>query len=342
LLGFVVALLAGAAIFAVGTALVRSSERNTDWARDLVGADANAAERLDIVERLAVVGEPWSDRAVRMAAADDPDANVRRLARASVRVDIQAVPPPAEPAASGSPKSDPRLRDAYLDLVRDSLLDRIYDPEGADYLVADRDWPLRAHSMIGLERMDNIRTCVETVLAEGVPGDLMETGVWRGGATIFMRALLEAYGDRSRKVWVADSFRGLPPPDPEQFPVDAGDAHHERDELAISLATVRENFRRYGLLDDRVVFVEGWFRDTLPACGVERLAVLRLDGDLYESTYVALESLYPKLSIGGFAIVDDYALPACRQAIHDFRAAQNIDEPLVTVDWTGTYWRRRA
>ncbi len=86
-----------------------------------------------------------------------------------------------------------------------------------------RDWPARADSMIGLRRMDNIQDCIETVIRDDVPGDLIETGVWRGGATIFMRGVLKAYEDTTRTVWVADSFEGLPPPDPARYPADAGD-----------------------------------------------------------------------------------------------------------------------
>ena len=112
-------------------------------------------------------------------------------------------------------------------------------------------------------------------------------------------------------------------------------------ELAVSLEQVQANFARYGLLDEQVRFLPGWFRDTLPTAPIRRLALLRLDGDLYESTWIALESLYPKLSPGGFAIVDDYgAIPACRAAVDEFRAAERITESLIEIDWTGVYWRR--
>ena len=169
----------------------------------------------------------------------------------------------------------------------------------------------------------------------------METGVWRGGATIFMRAILAAYDDPTRVVWVADSFAGLPPPDAAAYPADANDRLHLETPLAISLAEVRENFARYGLLDDRVRFVQGWFRDTLPDCPVDRLALLRLDGDMYESTIVALDALYPKLSIGGYLIVDDYgAIPACKQAVEDYRSRNGICDEIHTIDWTGVYWKR--
>ena len=202
------------------------------------------------------------------------------------------------------------------------------------------EWPVEAVTMVGLERLDNVRACVEDVLARGVPGDLIETGVWRGGTTIFMRGILAAHGDRERSVWVADSFQGLPAPAPG-YPVDEGDRLHEYAYLAVSEEEVRANFARYGLLDDRVRFLPGWFSDTLPALTDARFAVVRLDGDMYESTIVALESLYPRLSIGGYLIVDDYgALETCRRAVTDYRERNGIDEELVPIDWTGVFCRK--
>ena len=204
-----------------------------------------------------------------------------------------------------------------------------------------RDWPARAESMAGLRRLENLQFCVTDVLRRGVPGDLIETGAWRGGVTIFMRAILEAYGDTERRVWVADSFQGLPRPDPERWPAEAGDEHWTRGELAVSLEEVQANFARYGLLDERVRFLAGWFADTLPTAPIERLAVLRLDGDMYGSTMEALEALYPKLSVGGYVIVDDYgAIPQCKEAVTDFRTSHDIIDPMETVDWTGVYWQR--
>ena len=205
-----------------------------------------------------------------------------------------------------------------------------------------RDWPPTAHTMIGLKRLDNLQFCVEDVLKKNVPGDLIETGVWRGGATIFLRAILRAHGVTDRSVWVADSFEGLPPPDAAKYPSDRRSRHHQARDLAVSLEAVRANFERYGLLDDQVRFLKGWFRDTLPTAPIERLAVLRLDGDMYESTSDALVSLYPRLSPGGYLIVDDYgAVGACRQAVEDYRAAHGITEEIHPIDWTGVYWQRR-
>ena len=205
---------------------------------------------------------------------------------------------------------------------------------------AGRVRPLSGETMVGRPRLDNLQDCIEQVVAEGVPGDLIETGVWRGGASIFMRGVLRALGVSDRRVWVADSFRGLPAPSADRFPADAGDEHHTVPELAVPAATVRENFRRYGLLDEQVVFVEGWFRDTLPALSEERWAIIRLDGDMYESTMDALDNLYPRLSVGGFVIVDDGALAPCRAAVDDFRDRHAIADPLREIDWTGLFWQR--
>jgi O-methyltransferase len=204
-----------------------------------------------------------------------------------------------------------------------------------------RDWPTEAETMIGLKRLDNLESCITDVLRRRVPGDLIETGVWRGGATIFMRAVLKAYGDMERIVWVADSFQGLPKPDPERYPADAGDRFWTYNELRISLEQVKANFAKYGLLDDQVHFLVGWFKDTLPKAPIERLAVLRLDGDMYESTLEALQNLYPKLSIGGYAIVDDYgAVQGCKAAVEDFRTEYGVTEELQWIDWSGVFWKK--
>jgi hypothetical protein len=204
------------------------------------------------------------------------------------------------------------------------------------------DWPPRAHTMIGMVRLDNLQLCVETVLREGIAGDFLETGVWRGGASIFVKGILTAHADRTRRVWLADSFRGLPPPNAEKYPADRGWTLNKQPELAVSREAVEAHFRAYGLLDERVRFLEGWFKDTLPNAPIERLAVLRLDGDLYESTIQALDAMYAKLSPGGFLIVDDYSLAPCRAAITDFRRQHAIDEPILAIDEAAVYWRKRT
>jgi hypothetical protein len=260
--------------------------------------------------------------------------------------------------------SDTIARDLYLDLLQRVLVNSIYKdpgmlyPDGATREEIEKhrevvefdhkrrsngfDFPTVAHTMIGARRMENVRDCVEKVLTDDVPGDLIETGVWRGGTTIFMRGILKAHGVTDRTVWVADSFQGLPPADVEAYPADAGIPFDAMtDVLGVSVEQVRENFRRYDLLDEQVRFLEGFFRDTLPVAPIDRLAVLRLDGDMYESTINALDNLYPKLSPGGYLIIDDYRLvPACRQAVNDYRDRHGIDTPIRAIDACGSFWRK--
>lgn len=214
-----------------------------------------------------------------------------------------------------------------------------YDPKLREI---GRDWPARAESMIGLRRMENIQHCVRTVVEDGVPGDLIEAGVWRGGACIFMKANLMALGDTTRNVWLADSFQGLPKPDTARFPADIGDDLHTRTGLSVGPDQVRHNFERYGLLDDRVKFLEGWFKDTLPVAPIKRLSLMRLDGDMYESTWQAIDALYPRLAPGGFCIIDDFGSHQSQagQAVLDFRQKHGITEQIEDIDGFGAYWRK--
>lgn len=226
------------------------------------------------------------------------------------------------------------LRRKNLHILRYKPYDMSKRQEGKDH-------PALAHTMIGLKRLANIQFCVEDILEKDIPGDLIETGVWRGGATIFMRAILKAYDIKNRKVWVADSFQGLPVPDPEKYPADKNDKHYLMENLVVSLDEVKGNFAKYGLLDDQVVFLRGWFKETLPLASFDKFAVIRLDGDMYESTMDALQSLYPKLSIGGYVIIDDYGyIESCRQAVADYRLKHDITDEIITIDWTGAYWRK--
>ena len=206
---------------------------------------------------------------------------------------------------------------------------------------AGGDWPATALTMVGLTRLDQLQRCIEVVLADKVPGDFIETGVWRGGACMFMRAVLKAHDVTDRQVWVADSFAGLPAIGPDGDPYDAQLRNtFDFSELAVQLDEVRANFREAGLLDEQVQFLPGWFKDTLPPAPIEKLAVLRLDGDFYSSTMDALVPLYPKLSPGGFVIIDDYKFASCQRAVHEYRARNGITERIDWIDWAAAGWRK--
>jgi O-methyltransferase len=265
---------------------------------------------------------------------------------------------------AAGPGSDPEsLRTAYLDLLKLALCDlagartstvtttgNLRDPEAplhTEELTGDQlslrvkgaDWPLSGLSMIGLERLDALQACVEAVVADGVEGDMIECGVWRGGASILVRATLDTLGD-DRLVWLADSFQGLPPPDLESFPQDRELDLSRFDFLAVPAGEVRAYFARFGL-DHGIRIVEGFFKDTLPSLRDCRWSLLRLDGDTYEATWLTLDALYPGLSAGGYVIVDDYTLiRECRQAVDDYRREHRIEAPLVKDDWCSARWRR--
>jgi O-methyltransferase len=254
-----------------------------------------------------------------------------------------------------------RMRAAYLELLKLCLCDlagartlsvsrtgdtrqrdsqvkcRELDDRGQKLRVMGADWPFSGLTMVGLERLDDLQACIESVVADGVEGDVIEAGAWRGGASILARATLDSLGANDRTVWVADSFQGLPAPDrPEDQELDLSQV----DFLAIPAAEVRDHFARFGL-EQGVELVEGFFAETLPGLRGHRWSVIRLDGDSYEATWVGLESLYPGLSRGGYLIVDDYGLiKECRAAVDDYRREHGIAEPIEDIDWCGSRWRR--
>jgi hypothetical protein len=261
------------------------------------------------------------------------------------------------PIVSTEENSSNVALELYLDLLKKSLTNNIFASEPD----SNQDDVLRyvnkaiqhyqqssAVSMIPLVRMDNLLACITDVIKNNVPGDFIETGVWRGGCTIFMRAILKSFGVSDRVVWAADSFEGLPEPDPVLYPKEAkayksAAMSKYYNKLAVSLEEVKRNFAAYGLLDDQVKFLKGWFKDTLPKAPIAKLAIVRLDGDYYESTRDSLENLYDKLSAGGFVIIDDYGEDSwtyCRKAVDEFREKRGIADELIRVDKPCWYWKK--
>jgi O-methyltransferase len=251
------------------------------------------------------------------------------------------------------------VQQRYLAQLKKSLLNAlnrdvpmdVLDPPSLEVLLQpgwfEHFWEGDALTMCSPTHLDNTQFCIEDCLERGVPGDLIECGVWRGGMSIFMRGVLAAHGVTDRKVWVADSFQGLPTPPANSvdevmynFPqvVDV-------ERFRVDLTKVKGNFARYGLLDEQVNFLPGWFNETLPTAPIEQLAVLRLDGDYYTSTWETLESLYPKLSPGGYVIIDDWGLgDLCgeQEAVLDYRREHRITDEILPVDYHTAYWRKRG
>jgi O-methyltransferase len=266
---------------------------------------------------------------------------------------------PRDIRAAGPAPDAESLRIAYLDLLKLALCDlagartesvglgedkQLFMRELTDdqlrVRIGGMDWPSSGLTMIGLNRLDDLQRCVETIARERVHGDLIEAGAWRGGASILMRATLDSLGATDRSVWVADSFEGFPPPDPKRFPADRDLDLSDVDFLAVPLDQVQAYFSRFGC-ERGVRFVPGFFAQTLPALRGRRWSLVRIDSDSYEATWIALESLYPSLVEGGYAIVDDYPLvEECRRAVDDFRRKNDITEPMERIDWIGVRWRR--
>jgi|WetSurMetagenome_2_1015567.scaffolds.fasta_scaffold228846_2 O-methyltransferase len=168
------------------------------------------------------------------------------------------------------------------------------------------------------------------LIEERIPGDFVECGVFAGAHIGAMaKAILET-GATDRKVHLFDSFLGIPMSSEEDKDWMSGDP--ERRKLgpanissgisARSLKTVQQNMKNWGIPEELLVYHVGWFCDTVPEAEIGPIALLRLDGDLYESTRVCLEHLYPKMSPGGWAICDDWTLDGCRKAVMPYLLAK--------------------
>ena len=171
----------------------------------------------------------------------------------------------------------------------------------------------------------HLEVVVDAILADDVKGDFMEAGVFRGGACIMLRGLLAAKRDVHRKVYVADSFAGIPPPRRHIEDVSTGKVLDPSldptfdwvDRFVAGEDLVRYNFRRYGLLDERVRFLKGFFNESLPpvfgSTSADRpstvdnaptLALLRIDADAYDSVHDALVGAYDRLTPGGHVVIE--------------------------------------
>lgn len=219
------------------------------------------------------------------------------------------------------------------EIVMNEVINRPVDPTR----LVGGDWPHRAHTMIGIKRLQNLHESLDYVRLNNLDGDFIETGVWRGGASIFAKVYFNLYG-MNKKVFVADSFKGLPPP---QVKEDEGDGHYKIDYLRVSLPEVKNNFELYNALDENVIFLEGWFEDTLPNNHqIEKLSILRMDGDLFKSTMDVFDSCYHKVVDGGVVIIDDFCIPNCKHAVEKFRQDNNYNEEVVVVDHCGIFWKK--
>lgn len=267
--------------------------------------------------------QPWSEMTGFNINTKNRNVNIEYIERFRLKLKLLGV-------------NFPENNDAGVFIYNEKLLQ--------SYLGALYDgtiWPENGETMIGFKRLTNIEECIIDVLKNNIQGDFIETGVWRGGACIFMSLILQQFNNSDKIVWLADSFQGLPKPNPDKYPEDINDNLFTYSELAVSEDEVLINFKKYNIQENRFKFLKGWFKNTLVNSPINNLSILRLDGDMYESTIDVLYYLYPKLSIGGFCIIDDWgAIPACRKAVEDYCSVMDINEKKQIIDWTGIYWKK--
>jgi Macrocin-O-methyltransferase (TylF) len=202
------------------------------------------------------------------------------------------------------------------------------------------DWPLHGLTMVGRARLENIERLLLEVINAQVPGDFVECGVWRGGSSLFARAVFKVLGVRDRKVHLVDSFQGLPKATQDKD----DDKWSEMPFLQVSLEDVQAPFKELGLFDHGVAFHKGFFQDALPKlreqliANKRNIAILRMDGDMFESTIDIFYNLYDLVPVGGCVIIDDYTIVEAREAVETFLKHHGIAADFVKIDEFSAYF----
>jgi cephalosporin hydroxylase len=235
-----------------------------------------------------------------------------------------------------APSTPVKLRDPvrHDQQVYRSLVRQRFGPAGPDEQAAHSFLPYTA---MGRAQLDHLHRCLDTVRDDSIAGDLIECGTARGGGAIFMRAYLDAWELPDARVFVADRFRASAEPDREPRIPKQGVAGFRAD-----LNLVRDGFARFDLLDDRVRFLEGPMTATLPDAPIGQLALVRIGPGVGTETRAVLDSLYDRLSVGGFVLIDQRADPSAREQLEAFRAARGTAAPIERVDAFTVAWRKTA
>jgi len=200
-------------------------------------------------------------------------------------------------------------------------------------------------TMTSIERLYSLRQAIQYLIRHGIAGDIVECGVWRGGTMLAAALTLLEMGSDDRRLWLYDTFEGMPPPSPQDVDYANRPAaqimrgQDKRTSLVWAyspLENVRQVMQQSGYPSDRVIFVRGKVEETIPRQAPAQIALLRLDTDWYESTYHELVHLYPRLTVGGVMIVDDYGhWQGARRAVDQYCQEQKLKVLLHRIDYTG-------
>lgn len=189
----------------------------------------------------------------------------------------------------------------------------------------------------GPVRVDALITAVKHVVEENIPGDFVECGVWKGGSIMAMALTLIELG-AERDIWLYDTFAGMPPPqgiDGKKAARRWAETREDNNWCLCPIEEVKENVYSTGYPRGRFRFVKGMVEDIIPMTAPEKIALLRLDTDWYSSTLHELIHLYPRLSLGGVLLIDDYGhYRGARKATDRFIADHAPDLVLQYVDKT--------
>lgn len=213
------------------------------------------------------------------------------------------------------------------------------------------------YSYVGSGGLEVTYKLCKRAVTERLPGAFVELGVARGGCAALMAAILfdEKLGAQSdRRLWLFDSYEGLPEPTREDYcgtdgisDVTGDHVHslHQGDCLGTLDQVKSLLFETFKLPVERIVFVKGWFQDTVPQekSKIGAIAILRMDGDWYESTKTCLEGLYDQVIVGGAIVIDDYlSCYGCKRAVDEFVAKRSLSIDLVFDGRGGCYFLKPA
>lgn len=221
------------------------------------------------------------------------------------------------------------------------------DSDGA---MVGRVHKIMPYSLVGTGGLEVTDWAARHVIDQGVPGDMIELGVARGGCAALLGMQIAQPAVTGRTLWLFDSYEGLPEPGENDY-VEEGDAtgDHVRPLPAGSCYGALEEVRwlvldKCGVPEDRVEFVKGWFENTVPETKdrIEKVSVLRMDGDWYDSTMISLEAFYDKVSPGGIVIIDDYeSCIGSKRAVDEFIATRSLPVTLQP-DGRGGRWFEKS